>query len=665
MKRLIFGLALIFIIVTIRGGNPDPEVDSLRAMLSQNESDTVKVNTLIALSSKLFVENPNEAIAYGNEAKKMSEKLSYSKGMALASKYVGLGYYVKGNYFETVQNWRYSMELYTQIKDSSGIANMLNNLGAVYNNEGDDTKALDLYLQSLKVSQEIKDTLRIVTAMINVGLIYQKLPSTHDKAMFYYRNALPITESLEDQEAIGTVTLNLGEIYFEKGALDTALTYFERSLEALTESGNVYYALINIGKVYAKRQQFQKAIRYQTEAYEKAEEVSARLDMARAQLGLAGTYELKDDIGRAISSYLKAEELAGEMKANYELKLAYNGLAQAYDKRGDYRNAFLYQKLLTALKDTLYNVSKDKKLQSLQFNFDIEKKESEINLLKKDKALQEVIIQKKNFAKNASLVGLTLILIIAVILIKNNRDKVRANKLLDEQKEQIEGLVLNILPKEVATELQTYGAAIPRNYDNVTVLFTDFKGFTMLAEKLTPIELICELNDFFIAFDDIISKFGLEKIKTIGDAYMCAGGIPVESDDHAMRVVEAGLDLVKYMKDINEKRKKVGELEWGLRIGVHTGPIVAGVVGKKKYAYDIWGNTVNIASRMESSGEVGKLNISETTYQLIKDSYICTHRGKIYAKNVGDIDMYFVDGKISKLEQLARENINYEKTRIE
>ncbi|HSG67528.1 MAG TPA: adenylate/guanylate cyclase domain-containing protein, partial [Bacteroidales bacterium] len=269
------------------------------------------------------------------------------------------------------------------------------------------------------------------------------------------------------------------------------------------------------------------------------------------------------------------------------------------------------------------------------------------NLLVKDNELQTLQMERQRIMKNAFLGGLILILIIAFILYRNIRIKVKTNKLLGAQKQQIENLLLNILPAKVAKELQVFGFATPRYFESASVLFTDFKGFSSIAEGLTPNELVSELNEFFMGFDAIIEKHGLEKIKTIGDAYMCAGGIPTENDTHPFDIVEAGLEMQQYMLSKNMEREKNGKVPWGLRVGVHTGPLVAGVVGKKKYAYDIWGSTVNISSRMESNGEAGKLNISAATYEIVKAKYICTHRGKIYAKNIGDIDMYFVDSEIS------------------
>jgi adenylate cyclase len=234
-----------------------------------------------------------------------------------------------------------------------------------------------------------------------------------------------------------------------------------------------------------------------------------------------------------------------------------------------------------------------------------------------------------------------------LLIFRNYREKVKTNKILDQQKVQIENLLLNILPSEVAKELQLKGQATPRNYESVSVMFTDFKSFTIHADKMSPQQLVEELNTCFIAFDNIIEKYGLEKIKTIGDSYMCAGGIPTPDKKHAYNIVKASLEIQEYIV-LNNKRKFAEGLEpWDLRIGVHVGPVVAGVVGRKKYAYDIWGSTVNIASRLESNGEPEQVNISASVYEMVKNDFSCSYRGKIYAKNVGEVDMYFVESETS------------------
>jgi class 3 adenylate cyclase/ligand-binding sensor domain-containing protein len=219
---------------------------------------------------------------------------------------------------------------------------------------------------------------------------------------------------------------------------------------------------------------------------------------------------------------------------------------------------------------------------------------------------------------------------------------VAQSKEIEGQKERIEDLLLNILPKEISEELKEKGKATARRHEEVTVLFTDMKGFTRVAEKMSPEELVSELDECFVQFDEIVGRYGIEKIKTIGDSYMCAAGVPTSDARHAHKCVLAALEVRELMARWQQEHRAMGKEPWALRIGVNTGPVVAGVVGKRKFAYDIWGDTVNTASRMESSGEVGEVNISGATHALVKDHFECAHRGQIEAKNKGAIDMYFV-----------------------
>jgi class 3 adenylate cyclase len=214
------------------------------------------------------------------------------------------------------------------------------------------------------------------------------------------------------------------------------------------------------------------------------------------------------------------------------------------------------------------------------------------------------------------------------------------------EKQKSEALLHNILPEEVAQELKQKGQATPQDYKLITVLFTDFKGFTQISEKLTPQQVIEELNTCFLAFDEICEKYHLEKIKTIGDSYMCAGGVPIPNTTNPIDAVNAALEMRAWMARWAEAKKAQNQPVWEVRIGLHSGEAVAGVIGKNKFAYDIWGDTVNLASRMESSGEAGKINISGATYELVKYAFHCTHRGKIQAKNKGEVEMYFVDSSI-------------------
>jgi adenylate cyclase len=217
------------------------------------------------------------------------------------------------------------------------------------------------------------------------------------------------------------------------------------------------------------------------------------------------------------------------------------------------------------------------------------------------------------------------------------------------EKEKTEALLANVLPKNTANEIMEKGKATKIKYNFVTVLFSDIQGFTKIAEEMNPEVLIDELDKFFFYFDSVVEKFGIEKIKTIGDAYMCAGGIPEKNRTNPVEVILAALEMKGYMNKLKETSELEGMKYWDIRIGIHTGTVVAGVVGQKKLSYDIWGDTVNTASRMESSGEAGKINISGTTYEFVKEFFSCEFRGKMPVKYKGELEMYFVNGILPEL----------------
>lgn len=214
---------------------------------------------------------------------------------------------------------------------------------------------------------------------------------------------------------------------------------------------------------------------------------------------------------------------------------------------------------------------------------------------------------------------------------------------LKTEKKKTDDLLLNILPSEVAEELKESGYSKARHFDQVSVLFTDFVNFTSIAEKLSPEVLVQELHECFRVFDEIMNKYGMEKIKTIGDAYLAVSGLPQYNNQHALHAVSAALEIVAFVRSRNSVNTP-----FDIRIGIHSGSLVAGIVGVKKFAYDIWGDTVNTASRMESNSLPGRVNISESTYQLVKECTECEHRGQIHVKNKGNMEMYFVNKVISQ-----------------
>lgn len=213
---------------------------------------------------------------------------------------------------------------------------------------------------------------------------------------------------------------------------------------------------------------------------------------------------------------------------------------------------------------------------------------------------------------------------------------------LERERRRSEALLLNILPKSIVEELKHAGRSEPRHYPSATILFTDIVGFTRMAEKTSPDALVRDLDAVFSVFDRIVSEHHVVRIKTIGDAYMAAGGVPEPNETHPLDVVQCALDMQKAMQVINQERQKQGKEAWRMRIGVHTGAVSAGVVGMDRFAYDLWGDAVNVASRMESHGEADRVNISEATYMHVASAFKTESRGCVPVKNRGELKMFFV-----------------------
>ncbi len=643
-KHFIFCLILFF---SIKGLAQETDSALLKKALLTSKEDSTRVNALIGLSSYYLNSAPDEARRYGEQAVQLSRKIRYTYGVANGLKAIGDANYFLGNTPATLDYYSQSLLLFDSLNDMSKKAIIYNNLGNVYFMNGTRDKALENFFKALDIAEKNNDKPGIAGAYANIGAVYKDQRATVNKARGYFLQSLKLSEEIGDNNTIGAVTVNLGEIYFGLNEDDSAISYFYKSLKAYENTINMPYPLRDIGLFYAKKNDFSKAINFYEQSYEMAKKFDSKLDMTQTLLALGDTYSKKGDHRSALFSYQQADSIARLIPANKELDQGYSGMADSYAKMGDYNKAYKYQKMFSVLADTLNNQTLADKLTSLQSNFEIQTRQNQIDLLTKDKKLQELDLNSQKLQKRLVAGGLALIFVIALIILRNYIQSSRTNKLLDKQKVQIEGLLENILPSEVAKELQRDGKATPMYYEKVSVLFTDFKDFTKHADTLSPQEIVTELNACFMAFDEIVEKYKLEKIKTIGDSYMAAGGIPTPNNSHTLDMVLASLEFQSYMGIHNEERKTKGLAPWSLRVGIHVGPVVAGVVGKKKYAYDIWGSTVNIASRMESNGEPGMVNISADTYELVKTYFNCFYRGKIYAKNIGEIDMYFVQNRIN------------------
>jgi class 3 adenylate cyclase len=363
------------------------------------------------------------------------------------------------------------------------------------------------------------------------------------------------------------------------------------------------------------------------------------------------THNIRENLRNASELY----ESLGNGKKNAEVKL-YGGKFLMQPKVNEPQNAanLLESVLVFADENKDYSMAREaaQKLADAYEALNNDDKEEYYRTLASKYTNAEKDLEEKSLqlAQQQKMVLIASIMAVFFLVLSGGaylaKQKISKQKgLIQKEKEKSETLLLSILPKPIADELKSNGSVKPQYYANATVVFTDFKGFTNIAEQMSPTELVKELDVCFSAFDKIAEKHNMERIKTIGDAYMCVGGVPLSNDTHPKDAVMAAIEMQEFMEKTKKERMAKDKPYFELRVGIHTGKLVAGVIGTKKFAYDIWGDTVNIAARMESSGEAGKINISKSTYEKVKKFFDCEYRGKIAAKNKGEIDMYFVIGK--------------------
>jgi len=327
-------------------------------------------------------------------------------------------------------------------------------------------------------------------------------------------------------------------------------------------------------------------------------------------------------------------DLATQYKLKEQISDANLTLSKLYESNGNQVASLKHYKQHIAYRDSIINLENVQQIADLRTDFEVSQKQIEVDLLEQKRKTQRIVTF-------ATAIALFFIGILAILWYRRYLFIRKTKKIIEEERDRSDRLLLNILPEETANELKLNGKVKAKKHEAVTVLFTDFKGFTSYSENLSPETLVETVDFYFSKFDTIIEKHGLEKIKTIGDAYMCAGGLNVSEDNHAHKMILAAKEITAFVEE-TKNNIAINDLTFDIRIGINSGPVVAGVVGSKKFAYDIWGDTVNVASRMEAMSEPGKINVSQGTYELIKDTWTCEYRGEIDVKNRGKLKMYFV-----------------------
>jgi len=542
------------------------------------------------------------------------------------------------NHTDTEKKLAYSLELMVTAQGVDSINYLFQGLlekGNALRLKSELSQALESYFQAAKIAEEEKLIGRLGAIYISIGDVYS-IMGNHNNAVNYYLSGIDILKSENDSIRFATALLNAGDEYFNYGELDTALIFFKESEEIFNLIGykmGVAYNLGNVGMVLAEQGQDDLAETNINEAITILEELQDYYPISVYLTYMSDIYLKKGEEKVALSYALRSLELAEQYGLKEQISDANLKLSELHEKSGHLLESYKYYKNHIAYRDSVKNIESVQKMADLRTNYEVSQKQVEVDLLNEQKRNQQIIVI-------ATFIALFLIGMLAFGLYRRSLFIQKTSRIIEEEKDRSEALLLNILPAETARELKEHGKIKAKKFDLVTVLFTDFKGFTEFAEHEDPEHLVKSIDFYFKAFDEITTKFGLEKIKTIGDAYMCAGGLPTVNQTHARDVIYAAKEIIELVQ--KEYKANDDLIHFEIRIGVHTGPVIAGIVGIKKWQYDIWGDTVNIASRMESRSEPGKVNLSEATYNEIKDEFSCDYRGEVEVKNRGALKMFFL-----------------------
>jgi class 3 adenylate cyclase len=395
------------------------------------------------------------------------------------------------------------------------------------------------------------------------------------------------------------------------------------------------YNIGNIGMVYARQGKDELAMKSINQAIETLEEYEDYYAISEYLTSMSDVYVSQQKIIKAVEYDHKSLDIAKKYKLKMQISESNLSLHDLYNQLGDAEASLFHYKEHIAYRDSIINIETVNANADMRTKFEVDQEKNKVIILEQKRKNQRIVFW--------STVGITILIVtFAFSLFKQIKFIKKANRVIATEKERSDKLLLNILPEETAQELKDNGSVVAKKYPAVTVLFSDFKGFTSYAEHLTPEKLVETIDHYFSKFDVIMEKHGLEKIKTIGDAYMAVGGL---SFDNTVNQAKEMILAAKEMNDFVNQTKldDANTASFDIRIGINTGPVVAGVVGTKKFAYDIWGDAVNIASRMESNSEAGRINISDNTYQIVRHDFECEYRGELEVKNRGIMKMYFVN----------------------
>ncbi len=505
--------------------------------------------------------------------------------------------------------------------------------------KGELPLSLENHYKANEIAREMDDPTNIGISELNIADVFQVM-GNFDSAKEYYESAIRRLRAENDSLNVASGLINLGDAYNLMNKPDSALIFLQEGetlMKSLQDDLGIAYSQGNIGISYALKGRNQEAEDYMNSAVAILTDLGDSYGISAYLNYISDVYLEQGNYNNALSFSMQSVDIAQEFGLKEQLSDGNLRIAEIYEAMGDTIATYKYFKKHVAYKDSLTNITSVQKMADIRTDFEVSQKQLEVDLLNQQRRTQNIITW-------ATGIALFLLTIVVIGVLRRSRYINKTNRIIEVEKNRSEMLLLNILPSETAQELKENGKVKAKRFESVTVLFTDFQGFTLTSQDFTPEKLVTSVDFYFSEFDRIMGKYGLEKIKTIGDSYMCAGGLPFPSEDHPQKVIAAAQEILEFMESV-DKKNDPDIAHFDIRIGINTGPVVAGVVGTRKFAYDIWGDTVNVAARMESNSKPGKINISENTYVLVKDQYNCTFRGKIDVKNHGCMNMYYVNDR--------------------
>ncbi len=615
--------------------------DSLSVSIFEQTGNTPGMAAAYSNIAKVYCHqgNPNLALGFDQKALTIYGASGNADGRAWVLSDLVSVYYSLALYNKAMECIFTSLRLFEEQGDKSGVARDFKYIGDCYNLLGNGKKAMEWYFKSLKINEGLGDKNGIARNLEAIGMIYSA-SGDFAKALEYKFKALAIFQELGDRYLTTSYLGSIGRTYLE---IAKTLKQDDKQLEIMSAE--------KLGNIH-------KSLEYNFWALKTGREISANTFLAKSlgtigeaylEIAKSGCKKIPQDslipnnctanLKNAVSYLSQSVELSKLIKDHIILIEHSPSLGEALFRTGDFKKSYDMFQLFATVKDSVYSTQNKIKIANLETKRDLELKEKDIQIKNKQILINQLEVERKKNERIFYIIGIALLLVIIIFVLRSFLQQKNTNKLISKEKQRSDDLLLNILPEEVAEELKNKGSADAKLFNDVTVIFTDFVGFTRVAEKMTPQQLVGELDACFKAFDEISAKYNIEKIKTIGDAYLAVSGLPMANEQHAQNAVAAALEMRNFMA---ARQKALGEMSFQIRLGVHSGSVVAGIVGVKKFAYDIWGDTVNTANLMEQNSNPSEINISGATYKIIKDKYTCVPSGSIAAQNNTRIDMYFV-----------------------